>query len=175
MVNPELRLNDQPFQVELWTNAVHKAAAWCCYSSARWFDHSLRSDAMGRLSAKIESKKEFMFKDRIRNSDVLMFFAFYVKVIWIGQTWFVNFCIGLNGWMICESADTVAKALQTSNFLEVPLADVDVVNVCEKTGNWKWCASVDCRCSYQRQWLINGDATHSHASILRKESSRKAP
>ena len=41
----------------------------------------------------------------------------------------MNFCIGLNGWMSCESADTVAKALQTSNFLEVPLADVDVVNV----------------------------------------------
>lgn len=42
---------------------------------------SLRSDAMGRLSAKTESKKEFMFKDMIRNSDVLMFFAFCVKVI----------------------------------------------------------------------------------------------
>lgn len=68
----------------------------------------------------------------IRNSDVLMFFAFCVKVIWIGQTWFVNVRIDLNGWMICESADTVAKALQTSNFLEVPLADVDVVNVWDK-------------------------------------------
>ena len=55
----------------------------------------------------------------------------------------MSVCIGLNGWMICESADTVVKALQTSNFLEVPLADVDVVHVAE-TKNRK--LKMVCKC-----------------------------
>ncbi len=78
--------------------------------------------------------------------------------------------------MSFESADTSAKALQTSNFLEVPLADVDVVHVAESTVKVSQLNMLcKCRCSYQREWLINGDTTHAHSSILRKESSRKAP